>query len=65
VRHFKIPKEFEDTESQFYFYKQIEQNILNEYYPCTEKLAVSLASYSVQILFGNYDPNKHKAGYLK
>lgn len=65
VKHIKRPKAFSDPIAEELFFKQIQSNIVNEVYPCPEKLAVLLASLTVQILFGNHNASKHRVGYLK
>ncbi|KAF0974317.1 hypothetical protein FDP41_006927 [Naegleria fowleri] len=64
IKHIKRPKGFTDSIAEELFFKQIQYNIVNEVYPCPEKIAVLLASLTVQILFGDHDTNKHRIGYL-
>ncbi|KAL9656660.1 hypothetical protein ABK040_002931 [Willaertia magna] len=64
AKHIKRPIEFKDPIAEELFYKQIQYNVIKEIYPCSEKLAVLLASISLQITFGDFEPAKHRVGYL-
>jgi len=44
---------------------QVQQSILTELWPCTERLAIELAALQVHAAFGDYNPAKHKTGFLK
>ena len=46
-------------------YVQCRDAILSEKHPCTIDEATSLAGLQMQILHGNHEPDKHKAGFLK
>jgi hypothetical protein len=61
----KTPRELTDPLASELFYKQIQQNIIQEIYPCPERIASLLASYELQEKYGDYDPRKHRIGYLK
>lgn len=43
---------------------QVKENILLEDVYCPPETAVLLASYAVQVKFGEYDKSKHQSGYL-
>lgn len=43
---------------------QVKDNILLEDVYCPPETAVLLASYAVQVKFGEYDKSKHQSGYL-
>jgi len=46
------------------FYLQVKEAILGDEVYCSPETAVLLASYAVQIRYGDYDPAVHKAGFL-
>lgn len=46
------------------FFLQVKENILLEEIYCPPETAVLLASYAVQIKYGEFDKSKHQAGYL-
>nr|WAW84890.1 ERM family 1 [Halisarca dujardinii] len=50
--------------TQKLFYLQVKESILSEEMYCAPETAVLLASYAVQTRFGDYDPKKHKPGFL-
>ena len=54
-----------DSVAESIMVKQIHLNFINRLYKCTEKQAVYLASLILQINFGDYNPEKHKIGFLK
>lgn len=66
IKHMKLPKNFKDDPIlQELYFKQIQHCIIKEIYPCPERIAVLLASYEIQSTFGDYNPKKHRVGYLK
>jgi hypothetical protein len=65
VKHMKAPRELTDAVAEELVYKQVQQNIIQEIYPCPERIACLLASYELQEKYGDYDPRKHRVGYLK
>lgn len=46
------------------FFLQVKENILLEDIYCPPETAVLLASYAVQVKYGEYDKSKHQPGYL-
>ena len=44
---------------------QIQQNIVTGAWGCTEAQSMKLAAHQVQVEFGNYNPAKHKPGFLE
>ena len=46
-------------------FRQVNLNVIQEVYPCPEKVAVQLAALQIQAQFGDYNPKKHRVGYLK
>jgi Ran GTPase-activating protein (RanGAP) involved in mRNA processing and transport len=64
MKHIKKPIQIEDPVAEELIYKQIQQNIVMELYPCPERIAIMLASLSLQATFGDYNPKKHRVGYL-
>uniref|UniRef100_H2T6H5 Ezrin a n=1 Tax=Takifugu rubripes TaxID=31033 RepID=H2T6H5_TAKRU len=46
------------------FFLQVKENILSEDIYCPPETAVLLASYAIQVKYGEYDKSKHQAGYL-
>ncbi|KAL9650371.1 hypothetical protein ABK040_016438 [Willaertia magna] len=64
AKHIKRPKDISDPIAEELFVKQIQLYIIHQIYPCHEKFAVLLASIAIQFTFGDYDPHKHKVGFL-
>jgi talin len=48
-----------------YSYVQAKNRIITGKYPCQRGEAIALAALQVQVTYGNFDPNKHKPGFLK
>eukprot|EP00029_Vermamoeba_vermiformis_P010761 TRINITY_DN573_c0_g1_i1.p1 TRINITY_DN573_c0_g1~~TRINITY_DN573_c0_g1_i1.p1 ORF type:complete len:2463 (-),score=953.41 TRINITY_DN573_c0_g1_i1:48-7436(-) len=48
-----------------YSYVQAKNRIITGKYPCQRGEALALAALQVQVTYGNFDPNKHKPGFLK
>uniref|UniRef100_H3CYW0 Ezrin a n=1 Tax=Tetraodon nigroviridis TaxID=99883 RepID=H3CYW0_TETNG len=46
------------------FFLQVKENILLEDVYCPPETAVLLASYAIQVKYGEYDKSKHQQGYL-
>ncbi|KAJ4462183.1 putative DENN (AEX-3) domain [Paratrimastix pyriformis] len=63
MRYFKFPQPM-DPVLMHLMYHQIQQAILSEYWPCPEKVAVELSALQVHATFGDYNPTKHKTGFL-
>jgi len=57
-KHYKRHRRWGDTVAQEWFFRQIHQNVIHEYYPVHERLAVDLASYEIQAVFGDYSGKK-------
>ena len=57
-KHYKLHKRWGDIVAQEWMFRQIHQNVITEYYPVTEKLAVELASYEIQSVFGDHSGKK-------
>ena len=57
-KHYKRHRRWADLMAQDWFFRQIHQNVITEYYPCHERLAVELASYEIQAVFGDYSGKK-------
>ncbi|KAG2389615.1 hypothetical protein C9374_014175 [Naegleria lovaniensis] len=64
LRTIKRPVDMKDSVAESIMVKQIHLNFINRLYKCTEKQAVYLASLILQINFGDYNPEKHKIGFL-
>ncbi|XP_022292008.1 moesin a-like isoform X1 [Crassostrea virginica] len=50
--------------TQRMFFLQVKEGILNDAIYCPPETSVLLASYACQAKYGDYDPEKHKAGFL-
>ncbi|KXS11309.1 hypothetical protein M427DRAFT_505616, partial [Gonapodya prolifera JEL478] len=46
-------------------YNQSKEAILQGKYPCNPDEAIQFAALQAQVQFGNYEPEKHKVGFLK
>ncbi|XP_062608311.1 radixin-like isoform X2 [Saccostrea cucullata] len=46
------------------FFLQVKEGILNDEIYCPPETSVLLASYACQAKYGDYDPEKHKPGFL-
>eukprot|EP01027_Heterolobosea_sp_BB2_P009525 GEZU01014029.1.p1 GENE.GEZU01014029.1~~GEZU01014029.1.p1 ORF type:complete len:825 (-),score=258.10 GEZU01014029.1:123-2384(-) len=53
-----------DTVAEDLFFQQIEKSVIKEVYPCPERIAITLAAVEMQSKFGDFDPKKHRVGYL-
>lgn len=60
-KHMKRHRRWADVVAQEWFFRQIHQNVVGEYYPTSEKLAVELASLEIQGVFGDYSGRKRHA----
>ncbi|XP_061176423.1 radixin-like isoform X1 [Saccostrea echinata] len=50
--------------TQRMFFLQVKEGILNDEIYCPPETSVLLASYACQAKYGDYDPEKHKPGFL-
>eukprot|EP00760_Papus_ankaliazontas_P028606 PhM_4_TR3799/c0_g1_i2/m.25842 len=57
-KHYKLHAKWTDSVAQEWFYRQLHHNVVTGYYPATEKLAVTLASYDLQKEFGDHSGRK-------
>lgn len=57
-KHYKRHRRWADTVAQEWFFRQIHHNVISEYYPVHEKLAVELASFEIQSVFGDFSGKK-------
>ncbi|KAJ3335669.1 Talin-1 [Gonapodya sp. JEL0774] len=46
-------------------YNQSRESILQGKYPCTPDEAIQFAALQAQVQFGNFEPERHKAGFFK
>ena len=60
-KHYKRHRRWADVVAQEWMFRQIHQNVITEYYPSDEKLAVELASYEIQSVFSDYSGKKRHA----
>ena len=61
----KTPVNLDDPVAEDLLFQQVEKSVIKEVYPCPERIAVKLAAIEIQSKFGDYDPKKHRVGYLK
>ncbi|XP_062566978.1 LOW QUALITY PROTEIN: radixin-like [Saccostrea cucullata] len=54
----------EITQRMFFLRWQLKEGILNDEIYCPPETSVLLASYACQAKYGDYDPEKHKPGFL-
>lgn len=54
-----------DEMTRYHYFLQLKMDVIEGRMTCDAKQAVSLASYSMQAEFGNHDPERHTAEYLK
>uniref|UniRef100_A0A6I8P2I0 Ezrin n=1 Tax=Ornithorhynchus anatinus TaxID=9258 RepID=A0A6I8P2I0_ORNAN len=59
-----VPEELIQDITQKLFFLQVKDGILSDEIYCPPETAVLLGSYAVQAKFGDYNKEKHKAGYL-
>eukprot|EP01059_Diplonema_ambulator_P033633 TRINITY_DN7138_c0_g1_i2.p1 TRINITY_DN7138_c0_g1~~TRINITY_DN7138_c0_g1_i2.p1 ORF type:complete len:1434 (+),score=554.45 TRINITY_DN7138_c0_g1_i2:191-4303(+) len=64
-KHYKRVIKWIDTNAQDRFFQQVHNNIVTEYYPSPEKLAVSLAGYELQTVFGDATGKKRHSYFDK
>ncbi|PBJ68439.1 hypothetical protein BCY84_21622 [Trypanosoma cruzi cruzi] len=57
-KHYKRPLHWDDAVAQELFFRQLQQHIVREYYPVSEAVAVQLASYELQAVFGDFTAQK-------
>lgn len=50
---------------RYHYYLQLKSDILEDRVQCHPGQATSLASYSMQAEFGNYDPEKHLSAFFQ
>ncbi|ORC84801.1 putative ribonuclease inhibitor [Trypanosoma theileri] len=58
IKHYKRPLLWDDPVVQEWFFRQLQQHVVCEYYPVGEAVAVRLASYELQAVFGDYTAQK-------
>ena len=61
IKHYKRHKKWTDPIAQEWFFRQLHHNVISEYYPVSEKLAVELASLEIQSVFGDASGKKRYA----
>ncbi len=64
LKYLKQAKKMIDPAAIHLYYLQIHHNIVRGYWPVTEQLAIRLAAYQLQILYGNFNSEKHKVGFF-
>lgn len=64
IKFFKRPRYLVDPVALRLFYLQIQTNVVAGAYPCTERLAITLAAHQLQIQEGDHQPQKHKPGWF-
>ncbi|RNF06260.1 putative ribonuclease inhibitor [Trypanosoma conorhini] len=57
-KHYKRPLHWDDAVAQEWFFRQLQQHVVREYYPVSEAVAVRLASYELQAVFGDFTAQK-------
>lgn len=60
----KVERNLKDNKSVHLFYIQSMFYVLNGYYIVDLQQSVTLAGYSAQARFGDYDASKHGQGYI-
>ncbi|KAG1708471.1 Tyrosine-protein phosphatase non-receptor type 14 [Nymphon striatum] len=55
----------QDEITRYQYFLQLKTKIINGYLLCNPEQAVLLASYSLQAEFGDHDPERHTAQYLR
>jgi hypothetical protein len=63
IKFFKNPVHLVDSLAIHLFYLQIQQKIISGEYLCSERMAVRLGSYHLQIVMGDYDMAKYKDAF--
>ncbi|ESL05623.1 ribonuclease inhibitor [Trypanosoma rangeli SC58] len=53
-KHYKRPLHWDDAVAQEWFFRQLQQDVVRGYYPVSEAVAVRLASYELQAVFGDF-----------
>uniref|UniRef100_T1JED7 protein-tyrosine-phosphatase n=1 Tax=Strigamia maritima TaxID=126957 RepID=T1JED7_STRMM len=57
--------QLQDEVTRYQYFLQLKSDIINGRLPANQEQAVQLASYSLQAEFGDHDPERHTAEYLK
>lgn len=60
-----VEEELIQPMTQKVFYLQVKEAVLDETIYCPPESSVLLASYAMQVKYGDYDENVHKAGEIK
>ena len=55
----------EDEVTRYHYFLQLKMDVVEGRLRCNHEQAIVLASYSLQAEFGDHDPEKHTAEYLK
>nr|XP_046468430.1 tyrosine-protein phosphatase non-receptor type 14 isoform X1 [Neodiprion pinetum]XP_046468431.1 tyrosine-protein phosphatase non-receptor type 14 isoform X1 [Neodiprion pinetum]XP_046468432.1 tyrosine-protein phosphatase non-receptor type 14 isoform X1 [Neodiprion pinetum] len=55
----------QDEITRYHYYLQLKMDVIDGRIHCNSREASTLASYSMQAEFGNYDPQRHTAEYLQ
>ena len=55
----------EDEVTRYHYFLQLKMDVVEGRLRCNYEQAIVLASYSLQAEFGDHDPEKHTAEYLK
>ena len=55
----------EDEITRYHYFLQLKMDVVEGRLRCNHEQAIVLASYSLQAEFGDHDPEKHTAEYLK
>ncbi|KAH9422904.1 hypothetical protein DERP_008168 [Dermatophagoides pteronyssinus] len=58
------PNTLRDEYSRYLFFLQLKQDLLSGKLPCTEEVASTLASYSLQSEFGDCEPDEHDLAFV-
>lgn len=64
VKFFPEPTDLKENITRFFLSLQIRNNIVQEKITCSDENYAILGSFLVQSEFGNFDPEKHRDGYL-
>ncbi|KYQ99981.1 filopodin [Tieghemostelium lacteum] len=64
IKFFKQPKKLNDAKAVHLFYLQVQNSVVNGFYPCSEAMSFRLSALQFFVTFGAFNKEKHIAGFL-
>lgn len=65
VRYWKEPRKLIDPVAAHLYYIEVRDQFVKTNFLCSETTAFYLAAYQMQLVYGDFIPEKHKIGFFE